>query len=175
LSLPFPSLMHIITFRTFPATASPKSWKVTLRRLKAPYEEYAISRHGTGILSKEVENDQFARWRQSVRLASQASNIWMKLGGIDMPLCGFNFFAGKLPPSSRQIALAWRPYFEICLEAFGVHRCLIGSNFPVDKGSFTYKAFWNACKQLTQALSLHEREAIFTKNAARFYRLEAHA
>jgi L-fuconolactonase len=130
----------------------------------APPMRLAESAHDRG--------DQYARWRTAVRLVAQAQNVWMKLGGVGMPMCGFNFFAHKLPPSSAQIAEAWRPYFETCLDAFGVQRCLLGSNFPVDKGSFSYRAFWNACKRLTQALGADERDAMFRKNAVKFYRLE---
>ena len=46
------------------------------------------------------------------------------------------------------------------------------SNFPVDKESFSYAVYWNACKRLTQGASTTERAALFSRIAARFYRLE---
>ena len=40
----------------------------------------------------------------------------------------------------KQLAAAWRPYVETCIEAFGAARCMFESNFPVDKGSVRLRA-----------------------------------
>jgi predicted TIM-barrel fold metal-dependent hydrolase len=45
------------------------------------------------------------------------------------------------------------------------------SNFPVDKGSYGYGVFWNACKRLAQGMSAGEKADLFCKTASRFYRL----
>jgi predicted TIM-barrel fold metal-dependent hydrolase len=42
----------------------------------------------------------------------------------------------------------------------------------VDKGSYGYAAFWNACKILAKSASAAEKTALFSGTAARFYRLE---
>lgn len=63
------------------------------------------------------------------------------------------------------------PYFDFCIEKFGVHRCMFESNFPVDKASYSYIAIWNAFKRLTQSHSPAERRALFHDTAARVYRL----
>ena len=36
---------------------------------------------------------------------------------------------------SEELAAAWRPYVEPCIEAFGPERCMFESNFPPDKQS----------------------------------------
>jgi predicted TIM-barrel fold metal-dependent hydrolase len=46
------------------------------------------------------------------------------------------------------------------------------SNFPVDKGSYSYPVFWNACKLLAKGLSSPEKADLFGRTAARFYRLD---
>jgi len=46
------------------------------------------------------------------------------------------------------------------------------SNFPVDKGSYSYPVFWNACKRLAGGASKAERSELFAQTAARFYRLD---
>jgi hypothetical protein len=51
---------------------------------------------------------------------------------------GFNFHAEPLPPSSGEMAQAWRPYVDACIESFGANRCMFESNFPVDKGACSY-------------------------------------
>ena len=47
----------------------------------------------------------------------------------------------------------------------------IESNFPVDKGYFTFAACWNAFKRVTAQASANEKAALFHDTAARFYRI----
>jgi hypothetical protein len=35
-----------------------------------------------------------------------------------MRMFGFTHHTGKLPPSSEELAAAWRPYIETCIAAF---------------------------------------------------------
>jgi len=53
-----------------------------------------------------------------------------------------------MPPSSGEMANAWRPYVETCIENFGAGRCMFESNFPVDKGACSYPVLFNAFKRL---------------------------
>jgi len=46
------------------------------------------------------------------------------------------------------------------------------SNFPVDKGSYSYPVFWNACKLLARGASDSEKLDLFARTADRFYRLK---
>jgi len=45
------------------------------------------------------------------------------------------------------------------------------SNFPVDKGSYSYGVCWNAFKRLAGGCSDAEKSALFSGTATRFYRL----
>ena len=76
------------------------------------------------------------------------------------------------PPSSEKLADGWRPYIETCIEAFGAGRCMFESNFPVDKGSYGYAAYWNACKRLAKGASATEKADLFGGTAKRFYKLD---
>jgi predicted TIM-barrel fold metal-dependent hydrolase len=89
-----------------------------------------------------------------------------------MRIGGFSFHEGPEPPSSDSLARAWRPYFETCIEAFGPSRAMFESNFPVDKGSYSYPVFWNACKRIAQGASASEKADLFAGTAARFYALD---
>jgi L-fuconolactonase len=89
-----------------------------------------------------------------------------------MRMGGFGFHDQAEPPSSATLATAWRPYLETCIEAFGASRCMFESNFPVDKGSYAYAVFWNACKLIAQGTSSSEKADLFAGTAARFYRLD---
>lgn len=95
----------------------------------------------------------------------------VKLGGIGMRLGGFDFHDRDLPPSSHQLADAWRPSFDTCIEAFGVERAMFESNFPIDKSACTYRVMWNTFKRLAQGLSATEKASLFARTAVRVYRL----
>ena len=93
----------------------------------------------------------------------------MKLGGLGMRMCGLGFDKLADPPSSQALADAWRPYIETCIAAFGPSRAMFESNFPVDKGSYSYPVFWNACKILAKGASAAEKADLFVGAAKRFY------
>ncbi len=113
----------------------------------------------------------FAEWKANIRDLARCPNVAVKLGGLGMRIGGFGFEGGALPPSSDDLAAAWKPYIETCIEAFGAARCMFQSNFPVDKGSYGYGVFWNACKKLAAGVSPSEKAALFHDTAARVYRL----
>jgi predicted TIM-barrel fold metal-dependent hydrolase len=116
--------------------------------------------------------EEFPGWAASIKMLAACPNVCVKLGGLGMRLGGFGFHELPEAPSSETLASAWRPYVEICIEAFGADRAMFESNFPVDKGSYSYPVFWNACKRLAQGASDTERAALFSGTAARFYRLD---
>ena len=117
------------------------------------------------------ERETFSAWRDDIRLLAQSPNVSIKLGGMGMIICGARFHERALPPSSRELAEAWRPYVETCIEAFGADRCMFESNFPVDKAMFSYPVLWNAFKRLTAGASASEKASLLHANAARIYKL----
>ena len=114
----------------------------------------------------------FPAWAASIRRLAACPNVFVKLGGIGMRINGYDFHEHPDPPSSQTLAAAWAPYIKTCIEAFGPARCMFESNFPVDKGSYSYPVFWNACKLLAAGMSAGEKDDLFRGTAARFYRLE---
>ncbi len=112
-----------------------------------------------------------AVWSKSIHALAACPNVFVKLGGLGMKINGFDFHAQAEPPSSATLADAWRPYVETCIAAFGPDRCMFESNFPVDKGSYSYGVFWNACKKLAKGASAAEKQDLFSGTATRFYRL----
>ena len=114
----------------------------------------------------------FPDWAASIRALAACPSVYVKVGGLGMRVGGFGFDKQPEPPSSETLAAAWRPYVETSIEAFGSSRAMLESNFPVDKGSYSYPVFWNACKLLTKGASSTERADLFARTAARFYRLD---
>lgn len=113
----------------------------------------------------------FQTWSRTIRELATCSNLRLKLGGLGMKVGGFAFDQSPLPPTSVELAERWRPYVLTCVEAFGAERCLFESNFPVDKGMFSYAVLWNAFKRLTQDWHTADREALFSGTAMDTYRL----
>jgi len=113
----------------------------------------------------------FPIWAAAIRKLAQCPNVSMKLGGLGMRINGYDFHEQAEPPSSETLAKAWKPYIDTCIEAFGADRCMFESNFPVDKGSYGYGVFWNACKLLAKGASAGEKADLFAGTAARFYRI----
>jgi L-fuconolactonase len=120
---------------------------------------------------RERPDETFAAWRRDLRELARCPNVHLKLGGLAMTIRGFAFHEEILPPSSGELAAAWRPFMETCIEAFGAQRCMFESNFPVDKGMCSYPVLWNAFKRLAAGCSDAEKAALFHGTAARFYRL----
>jgi len=116
-------------------------------------------------------SEVFAAWHAGIRALAACSNMHIKLGGLAMVVNGFDFHENVLPPSSGELASAWRPYMDASIEAFGVNRCMFESNFPVDKGMCSYAVLWNAFKRIAAGASDAEKAALFHDTAARFYRL----
>ena len=116
-------------------------------------------------------DEVFPQWRADIQALAACPNAYVKLGGLAMIVNAFDFHLATLPPSSGELADAWRPYVETCIEAFGAERCMFESNFPVDKGACSYPVLWNAFKRLASGASAAEKRNLFASTAASFYRL----
>ena len=117
-------------------------------------------------------NEVFEQWKGALRELGACPNVMVKLGGLGMRMCGFGFEALERAPSSKELADAWRPWIETCVESFGTARCMYESNFNVDKGSYSYGIGLNAMKRIFSGASQRQKEDVFWRSAARFYRLE---
>ena len=113
----------------------------------------------------------FPVWKALIREIAKCPNVHVKLGGLAMRLLGYDFHERPLPPSSEELATAWRPYIETCIEAFGPARAMFESNFPPDKGQCSYQVIFNAFKRLAAPYSEAEKTALFSKTAIDVYRL----
>jgi predicted TIM-barrel fold metal-dependent hydrolase len=116
--------------------------------------------------------ERFAIWRENIQTLSTCENVSVKLGGLGLPLAGFQSFPSSSPASSVELAGEWKPYIETCIEAFGADRCMFESNFPIDSAVGTYAVLWNAFKRLAAGASKAEKTALFSGTATRVYRLD---
>ncbi len=145
--------------------------------MRAFPETTFILNHVGGILGVGPYNNRraeiLAEWRKNIVEMAKLSNVYCKLGGLGMVSVGYDFHEHDAPPGSEDLAAAWRPYIEHCIEAFGVDRCMFESNFPPDKQSCGYTELWNAFKRITAKASAAEKKALYSGTAAKVYRLIA--
>ena len=94
-----------------------------------------------------------ADWVASLRELATCPNVTIKLGGLLMCLGTYDFTTAPRPLTSRELADLWRPWIEPCIELFGPDRCMVSSNFPVDKAGLSCRTLWNMFKRVTAGCS----------------------
>jgi len=117
-------------------------------------------------------DEVFAVWKRGMTEMAACPNVNVKLGGMMMRRAAFDYGTMPTPPSSADIAGAWGPYIETCIELFGAGRCNFESNFPVEKMGTGYAVLWNAFKRITAGCSADEKTALYSGTAKRIYRIE---
>jgi L-fuconolactonase len=125
---------------------------------------------GSGPYARRREQ-VFQDWKRGIAALAAYQNVFLKLGGLGMEICGFGWQERPVPPTSIELADALAPYFSWCIEQFGVLRCMFESNFPVDKRAYSYTVLWNAFKKIIKDFSLSEKKALLHGTAVKAYRL----
>ena len=113
----------------------------------------------------------FHQWKKDIAELAQCRNVVVKLGGINMPVNGFDWHRRPIPPSSDELAAATRDYYLHAIDCFGPQRCMLESNFPVDRISCSYGVLWNSFKKIAKGFTADEKKHLFHLTAARTYRL----
>lgn len=122
-------------------------------------------------LGEGERREVFDRWRRDLADLARRPNVTCKVGGFGLPFWGFGFDQRRDPVGSLELAAVWRPYVETALEAFGVDRCLMESDYPMDARSAGFVPLWNALKLIVAGASPAEKAALFHDTAARVYRI----
>lgn len=111
----------------------------------------------------------FKKWKDDISLLSESKNVYAKLGGLAMPVNGWNFHKQNKPASSDQIVDMHHEYYLHTINCFGVERCMFESNFPVDRRSVSYHVIWNAFKKMVLGYTDEDKNKLFFKNAKDVY------
>jgi predicted TIM-barrel fold metal-dependent hydrolase len=136
-----------------------------------------ILNHVGGLLREgpyaKKDAEVMENWRKGIAAVAACPNVVVKLGGLGMVRCGFDWHTREKPIGSEELARGMAPFIDYCIEKFTPARCMFESNFPVDKVSFSYNVMWNAFKRMSKSFSSSERAAMFHDTAARVYRIGA--
>ena len=124
-----------------------------------------VGRYST--IKKEVKEI----WKKNISDLSECPNVKIKLGGLGMPIFGYDWHERDIPIGSDDLAFDMAPILDFCIEKFTPERGMFESNFPVDKVSFSYNILYNAFKKYSKDFSKSERAAMFHDNAVKFYKI----
>lgn len=102
--------------------------------------------------------EYFDAWRAGMATLAGAPNVACKISGLGMT-------------DHAWTTESIRPWVLASIEAFGVERCMFGSNWPVDSLYSSYRAVVEAYREITADFSADERAALFSQNAERYYRI----
>ena len=129
---------------------------------------------GSPILGGPYRNrtdEVFREWKAAIERLGERQNVFVKLGALPIRMPSYQGDR-TLPPGSEEVAAAWRPWIETCIEAFGTGRSMFESNFPVQKRWCSYPVCWNAFKRIAAEASDAEKRDLFSGAAARAYRVD---
>lgn len=118
------------------------------------------------------EAETHAQWRAGMRELATCPNVSLKMGGLLMSLGNFDFRTAERPPTSEELVKLWNPYIADSIELLGAERCMVSSNFPVEKAGVPYGVIWNMFKRVTAGCSDAEKQLIFNGTAKQVYRLD---
>ena len=124
----------------------------------------------TGPYSSRREEVLY-EWKRGINALAECPNVSIKLGGFGLHYLGFDFYERAVQPNSTEVARAVAPFCLYCIESFGTNRCMLESNYPIDKSAYSYTVLWNAFKIITNHFSHSEKVNLFYNNAVKIYRL----
>jgi len=104
------------------------------------------------------DDEYFENWRNGMRTVAQAENVICKISGLGMADNDWTI------DSIRRWVLT-------CIDVFGPHRCIFGTNWPVDKLYSTYDVLIDAYTGIIADFTSDEQDAMFSGNAAALYRI----
>ena len=116
-------------------------------------------------------NEIFIQWKKDIQEMAKCENVVIKLGGLAMSDNGFGWENKPKPPTSDEFAAAQKEYYLHAIECFGPNRCMMESNFPVDRNSLSYAVLINGQKKIVSDFSGHEKLQLFYGTAAKVYQL----
>jgi predicted TIM-barrel fold metal-dependent hydrolase len=104
--------------------------------------------------------DQLAEWSAAMRDLARRPNVACKISTV--------VGASQPEPSVAVV----RPWILACVEAFGADRCMLGSNFPIDRPFCTYPQLVDVYRASIAELAEAERLAVLSGTANRLYGLD---
>ncbi|WP_394176290.1 amidohydrolase family protein [Thalassotalea litorea] len=101
----------------------------------------------------------YQRWLKAMEKFASLDNCFIKLSGFSMFTHSFN-------------QANFIKYGLAAINLFGANRCMLGSNFPVDKLHMSFTELFKAWHGLGDKLDCQQKLQINAETAQRFYRMD---
>jgi L-fuconolactonase len=112
------------------------------------------------LAKPRVRENRLEPWRRNLKELARRENVYGKVSGL---VTEADFHAW----TEAQL----RPYLETALEAFGPHRLMFGSDWPVCLVACPYRRWHDVVCRFAASLSPAEQASLFGRTAACAYRL----
>lgn len=126
-------------------------------RVASDFPQTMIVINHAGVPSDRSEEGLRA-WRAALAGMAAQPNVAIKISGIGE--AGYRWRTD----ANRRVVL------EV-IDAFGVDRCMFGSNYPVDSLCASFRDIFDRFASYVAGFSAHERARLFVENARRIYRI----
>jgi len=142
---------------TYDLLIKPHQFKAAIDLVHAfPDQPFVLDHLGKPGYKDRLDQD----WARAVHEMASHPNVYAKLSGLVTESDGYRFTRAQFDP-----------VLETALEAFGAHRLLFGSDWPVCLLAAPYEAVLEIIEYFISKLTPNEQSAIMATNAQTFYRL----
>lgn len=128
-----------------------------VKRLASRHPHMTVCLDHVGF-PRQRDADYFALWKREIMNLAEAPNVIVKVSGLD--ICDPHWTIESM-----------RPWVLSCIEAFGPGRTVFASNWPFGRLHSSYPDVIDTYAQLIEGYSPDERTAMFSTNAARYFRI----
>jgi L-fucono-1,5-lactonase len=102
------------------------------------------------------------RWEELLRAAAEPPNVYAKISGLN-----------TVAPTAAWTAADLEPAVRVAVDAFGTHRLVCGSDWPVALLNGDYGRVWRETAAAIERVVGSDTEQILTTTATTLYRLDA--
>lgn len=116
------------------------------------------------IAKPPISTGALEPWATGMRELARRENVYCKLSGMMTE-------AASGPAAAADLSALAEPYMDVCLEAFGPGRLMMGTDWPVCTVVADYESTVGVVRNYASRLSSDERAQIMGATCARFYGL----
>lgn len=109
----------------------------------------------------DIKNKNITDWKKDIEALAKFDNVYCKASGMVTEADWRHW-----KPAD------FTPYLDVVFEAFGAHRVMYGSDWPVSLLAAIYGQLIELMEGYVSKLSLHEQELFWGGNATKFYNLK---